>query len=1247
VFLWAVAKINSVTSAHYTYAGHCWLAGSTINADPSADDLGDAAKTTAPSALARIARLRGKPAPFAKAVFILLPPRGGARVLVVRCQTPDDKDAWVSTLRGLIVKLHSPLVDFGNTVSVASLADADASTHDSFRRTHAFRSDSARSLRHASGGSGGAGGAGSAMATSSNSMVGMSVSARVSHPSTAVLSDADLVGGGPSPSVARPGSVLSRSKLQTLLGMDVEVDASSQRPSVRLQTDDDDDDDYDDVAARGISSDGTRIHALIVAGDAKALKRELKSNLRVGTYGTLNAEGFTPLAAAVRAPNPKLLTVLLQHGNMTSADLNIRDEQGYTALHWAARNGSSAALAKLLALPEVRAHVRNLDGNTPLHYFAERCASASYLGAGQRLIDRGAHVNATNNNGETALHKAMFNNTSIELRKKLVMWLLANHADPNIRSAKGDSPLHYAVYMAHPQLVLPLLQGGADMDAIAADGSTALEIARREQKPAIVAALQEYRAKYSAGLSRLKQGLKEHGLLHVLNDADLNRQLHAFQESRLCGECVVFWNSCEQYRKLAADHEARKVEAARLFKLHFSAASEYEVNLSSSVRRDLQARVADGAVDLFDAAQEEMMELMLVNLRSDGLDVARLLSPSDSRHHGHERARTNNHHHATSSPLLVPDEMQTRSRSHSLSGSSGAVAKKKKKQGSKPSALSGSPPTTPRRGGAREIDMQLNMQSALYDDDDDLDLMAFRRSRSNTIDTPASPRDLDFPPMSSPPVPQRKLATGNVSMRANTASPAPSGGAASASSSSPPPLTAQPTATTLHEAIINDDAAAVRQLLAAGGARFDELDADGMTPFNSALKRNAKNVLGVLLQPKALPKKVYNLRDQFGYTPLHWAARSVPNDCSGDGALVWLVAVAGIDLNARNDDGNTPLHYFAERCASPTCEQLLALLLQRGADVHARNKIAETPLHKAALNRACGLTLISGLLRAGADVNAASQQLETALHYAVHVGNTVLFAPLLMAGADPNRRTSSARTALDLASSVPEVSAHLRSAIQSAEQAGKQAASSPRTPARTLKSAPTMARMSQEDLPVSPPPPIPPFPESTLNARPPPNLPDGANAASPSPPPLSAPVATPQLTSVPSMNRIGSGPLSIRSVDQATLSRNVLDALVDEERCKALLEHMARNRTPALVLFLQAVLRYTRIASSAARIADAQDIYDQHLAAGAPHAVNLDAALVHAVYQEVENGDNDLFDACFRAALQTLAEQLSIDCFAV
>ena len=63
----------------------------------------------------------------------------------------------------------------------------------------------------------------------------------------------------------------------------------------------------------------------------------------------LNADGMSPLAAAVRSGNLKLLGVLLQHGALTPDELNMRDEHGYTALHWAVREASDAALAKVRA----------------------------------------------------------------------------------------------------------------------------------------------------------------------------------------------------------------------------------------------------------------------------------------------------------------------------------------------------------------------------------------------------------------------------------------------------------------------------------------------------------------------------------------------------------------------------------------------------------------------------------------------------------------------------------------------------------------------------------------------------------------------------------------------------------------------------------------------------------------------------------------------------------------------------------
>ena len=65
------------------------------------------------------------------------------------------------------------------------------------------------------------------------------------------------------------------------------------------------------------------------------------------------------------------------------------------------RGSNDAILNKLLECPYIRVDVENNDSNSPLHYFCERNHSPDCERIGQQLIDKGAIVNKTNNNGET------------------------------------------------------------------------------------------------------------------------------------------------------------------------------------------------------------------------------------------------------------------------------------------------------------------------------------------------------------------------------------------------------------------------------------------------------------------------------------------------------------------------------------------------------------------------------------------------------------------------------------------------------------------------------------------------------------------------------------------------------------------------------------------------------------------------------------------------------------------------------
>ena len=94
---------------------------------------------------------------------------------------------------------------------------------------------------------------------------------------------------------------------------------------------------------------------------------------------------------------------------------------------------------------------------------------------------------------------------------------------------------------------------------------------------------------------------------------------------------------------------------------------------------------------------------------------------------------------------------------------------------------------------------------------------------------------------------------------------------------------------------------------------------------------------------------------------------------------------AGADINARDNDGYTPLHLA--RDAAQT-----SVLLAAGADVNARNEYGKTPLHYAR-----GTDQTSALLAADANPNARDNYDVTPLN----ASDSGKMKILLAAGADP------------------------------------------------------------------------------------------------------------------------------------------------------------------------------------------------------------------------------------------------------
>ncbi|MCX6774388.1 MAG: ankyrin repeat domain-containing protein [Candidatus Micrarchaeota archaeon] len=103
---------------------------------------------------------------------------------------------------------------------------------------------------------------------------------------------------------------------------------------------------------------------------------------------------------------------------------------------------------------------------------------------------------------------------------------------------------------------------------------------------------------------------------------------------------------------------------------------------------------------------------------------------------------------------------------------------------------------------------------------------------------------------------------------------------------------------------------------------------------------------------------------------------------------------SGADVNARDKDGQTPLHYAARHGTPEVC----AILLGNGADVDAKDNAGTTTLMNAS---DMGNTILCGiLLSLDAKVNETDNEGNTPLHRAAWAGHLDTCLLLIEKGAD-------------------------------------------------------------------------------------------------------------------------------------------------------------------------------------------------------------------------------------------------------
>ncbi len=172
----------------------------------------------------------------------------------------------------------------------------------------------------------------------------------------------------------------------------------------------------------------------------------------IASAAGLSAASDLRLIQAVKGRDEASVRALLKQ----RADVNTKQGDGATALHWAA-NADNLTIADLLIRAGARADAANDLGSTPLHL---ACTNRSAPMV-DRLLEAKANANAKLLNGETVLMTCARTGDA-----RAVKALLVHGADAKAKENEHDqTALMWAVAQKHPDVVALLIEFGADIRA--------------------------------------------------------------------------------------------------------------------------------------------------------------------------------------------------------------------------------------------------------------------------------------------------------------------------------------------------------------------------------------------------------------------------------------------------------------------------------------------------------------------------------------------------------------------------------------------------------------------------------------------------------------------------------------------------------------------------------------------------------------------------------------------------------------
>ena len=223
--------------------------------------------------------------------------------------------------------------------------------------------------------------------------------------------------------------------------------------------------------------------------------------------GDVNAKTFgnrTPLMTAAEKGQIKVVTYLIEHGvrstNSTTSDyVNLRDDNGQTALHHAVQCFDPVSCEILSCLIEHGGDVNSTyDNCTPLMIAAER----GQMKLVTFLIEHGANLDRRDKDDQTALHYAVCGS---DVSCEILSYLIEHGAEINAFTRHDNcTPLMFACKYGHLNAVSSLIEHGAKVNLQDAIGNTAVHYALScsNGSPEVLSRLMRDRAAVNSACTR-------------------------------------------------------------------------------------------------------------------------------------------------------------------------------------------------------------------------------------------------------------------------------------------------------------------------------------------------------------------------------------------------------------------------------------------------------------------------------------------------------------------------------------------------------------------------------------------------------------------------------------------------------------------------------------------------------------------------------------------------------------------------